>query len=211
MVTFERLYAWVCLHMTILGTVHVESLHQLPQHFLSCTGLFGMRTVRHNQIRNTLMRTAASFQIAARPEPIVDYTDDARGDAIFYFREKPTMIDVAVVNPLGLSYLNTTSREELGAAKKMERSKILKYAERVHRTGALFFPFVMESTGAFGPQAERFLEKFVDDIRCGGKQTLIQGNIANHIRKVAAFALCTGNGLLYEEGVRKTRARSMHH
>ena len=109
------------------------------------------------------------------------------------------MIDVAVVNPLGLSYLDTTTREERGAAKKMEQAKTHKYADRVHRTGALFFPFVLESTGAFGPQAEKFIEKFVDDIRCGGKQTLIQGNIANHIRKVTAFALCEGNGLPKKE------------
>ena len=187
------------------------SLHQLPQHFLSCRGLFGMNSVRHNQIRNTLMRTAASLQIAARAEPIIDYSDNARGDAVFYFRAKHTMIDVAVVNPLGLSYLDTTTREERGAAKKMEQAKTHKYADRVHRTGALFFPFVMESTGAFGPQAEKFIEKFVDDIRCGGKQTLIQGNIANHIRKVTAFALCEGNGLLYEEGIRKARSLGLAH
>ena len=41
----------------------------------------------------------------------------------------------------------------------MEQAKTHKYADRVHRTGALFFPFVMESTGAFGPQAEKFIEK----------------------------------------------------
>jgi len=192
------------------GSCPSVSLHQQPQHFLSCRGLLGMNSVRHNRIRDTLMHTAASLQIAARNEPIIDYTDDARGDAIFYFRAKHTMIDVSVVNPLGLSYLDTTTRVEKGAAKKMEKVKTQKYADRVHATGALFFPFVMESTGTFGPQAEKFIEKFVDDIRCGGKQTLIQGNIANHIRKVAAFALCEGNGLLYEEGIRKARSRSVH-
>lgn len=109
---------------------------QEPQHLLGCRRLLDMNTVRHNQIRDALTKAAGSLNTAVRREPLVDYKDGARADAAFYFRMQMAMIDVAVVHPLGNSYLATASRP-LGAAMKKERDKERRYGERVSRTQSI--------------------------------------------------------------------------
>jgi len=96
-------------------------------------------------------------------EPVVDYKNKDRCDAYFLFNLKPTMIDVSVVNSLANSYV-AAAAIPLGAAKLREREKARNYEERVRALGCDFYPFVMESTGGFGPQAEKFIEKFVEDV-----------------------------------------------
>ena len=181
-----------------------------PQHLLACRRLLDMNTVRHNQIRDALMKAASSLNTAVRREPLVDYKDGARADAAFYFRMQMAMIDVAVVHPLGNSYLAMASKP-LGAAKKKEKDKERRYGDRVRHVRSLFYPFVMETTGGMGPRASEFIEKLVEDVRCGGAQSLVQGSVASHIRKISVFALCRGNGLVCEEGIRRSRASYDHY
>lgn len=181
-----------------------------PHHMLSCRLLLGMNSVRHNILRDTLIRVASAFHTPTVREPIVDYTDASRGDAAFYFRAKPAIIDVSVVNPLAGSYAAIATKP-LAVAEKMEKEKELKYGTRVRGIRSHFYPFVVEATGGFGPRTAEFIEKFIEDIRCGGTQTMIQGSIANYLRRVVAAALCRGNGLLYEEGIRKSRKNYDHY
>lgn len=176
-----------------------------PEHLLSCRYLMNMTTIRHNNIRDALTRLANRLHVTVMSEPTVDYKDHERCDAFFLFNLKPTMIDVSVVHPLANSY-NAVAAIPLGAALKREKSKIQKYQDRVRAIGCDFYPFVIETTGGFGPQAEKFIGKFVEQVRSTSTQSLLQGSVANYIRKTVAFALCTGNGLLYEEGIRKARA-----
>lgn len=62
-----------------------------------------------------------------------------------------------------------------------------------------------------GPRATDFIEKLVEDVKCGGAQTLIQGSVASHIKKISVFALCKGNGLVCEEGIKRARAGYDHY
>ena len=178
--------------------VHFE---RQPQHLLSCRSLLAMNTVRHNIVRDTLIRFAATVSTPTVREPIIDYKDAVRGDVTFYFRERPAVIDVSIVNPLAGSY-ETVASDALAVAEKMEKEKERKYGERVRETRNLFFPFVMEATGGFGARTGPFLEKFVEDIKCGGGLVPIQGNITNYIKRLTSIALCRGNGLLCQEGIK---------
>ena len=181
-----------------------------PYHFLNCSLLLGTSTVRHNIILQALIRVAATLHTLVTTEPMIDHIDDSRTDALFMFRAKPAMIDVTVVNPLANSYIQE-AQSTLGAAKKREKDKNRKYLQRAIEAKMLFFPFVMEATGGLGPQAEAFIQEFTDDILSGGTQGLVPGRVDIYIRKVVAFALCTGNGTLVAEGVKRSRARFEHY
>jgi hypothetical protein len=182
-----------------------------PQHLLSCTEVKGHSTIRHNMIRDTLLRVATFFHIGSKAEPRCDSASKMRTDAIFYFRAKFVEIDVAVIHPLATGYVGGSCSAELAAAKEMEKRKERKYAEIVQGTGSRFIPVVMEATGGFGPRTNEFIESFVEDVRGAGAQSLIMGSVANFIRKLLAFALCTGNGLMYEAGIRKSRNNFEHY
>ena len=181
-----------------------------PLHLLSCRQLFGMNTVRHNTILNTLARVATSLYTPVKIEPRVDNKDKARTDATFSLRAKPAMIYVTVVSPLAESHLSS-AKVPLVAAEKREKEKERKYAERVRETGYLFYPFVIETTGGFGKRAEAFIKLLAEDVQCGGTQSMVQESVVGFLRKIVAFALCTGNGLLYEEGLRRARTHFDHY
>lgn len=181
-----------------------------PYHFLNCKLLLGTSTVRHNTILQALTKVATSLHTPVTTEPIVDHKDNSRADAMFHFRAKPAIIDVAVINPLASSYIRD-AQVTLGAAKKREKNKNRKYLQRAVDSRLLFYPFVMEATGGFGPNAEAFIQEFTDDILCGGTQALVPGRVDSYIRKVVSFALCTGNGILTSEGIKRSRSRFEHY
>ena len=186
------------------------SLTHEPLHFLNCKHLFGHNTLRHNRVVNTLTRVALMLHTEVMTEQVVDHKDGSRVDAVFFFRAKPAMIDVTVVNPLANTYVPKAA-VPLGAAKFRERQKNQKYEDRAREAKALFFPFVVEATGGLGPQAEVFIRLMAEDIFCHGTQSLVPGDVKNFIRKVVSFALCAGNGLLVSEGLRRARSRFEHY
>lgn len=181
-----------------------------PLHLLSCRKLLSMNTVRHNTILNTLARVATSLFTSVKTEPRVDHKDKSRTDAIFYLRAQPAMIDVTVVSPLADAHL-ASALIPLGAAEKREKEKVRKYAERAREAGWLFYPFVIETTGGLGKRAEAFLKLLAEDVQSGGTQSMVQESVVGFLRKVVAFAHCTGNGLLYEEGLRMARTHFDHY
>ena len=40
---------------------------------------------------------------------------------------------------------------------------------------------------------------------------MVQESVVGFLKKIVAFALCTGNGLLYEEGLRRARTHFDHY
>lgn len=181
------------------------SFAEEPDHLLSCKYLMNMFTIRHNYIRDSIIRLANRLHVTVMSEPTIDYKNKDRCDAFFLFNLKPTMIDVSVVSPLARSH-RAVAAAPLGAAMEREKLKARKYEQRVRSLMCDFYPVVMETVGGFGPEAGKFIGKFVEQVRCAGTQPLVQGSVANNLRKTMAFALCTGNGLLYEDGIRKARA-----
>ncbi len=70
-------------------------------------------------------------------------------------------IDVSITHAPAKTYVNTlhTDRVDMAAAKRREREKQLKYAADAAKDGCELIPFVLESTGAFGPSAHAFVRR----------------------------------------------------
>jgi hypothetical protein len=134
-------------------------------------GPAGVRYARHHQIRDSLIEFlgkscpgATVFKEYDMPRDVaLPLTADVAmryGDDMYYF-------DVTVVNPCSMSHIkrNRVEEEPLKAAKVAENRKIQHY-ERSYceATGrpeipSQFFPFALESTGAYGPSALGIIEK----------------------------------------------------
>ena len=193
------------LRFCICGT----SLISNPYHFYSCRQLLPSNTHRHNIILYTIVKIAKLLSIPTEAEPVVDYIDGARTDARFELHERSTMIDVSVIHPMADSYLSA-ARRSLGAAEIREKEKRAEYGERARLASCLFFPFVMETTGGIGQQAEKFITQVCDDVYGGGIQAPIPGSVRGFIRKAVEIALCIGNGLVREVGIRRAREFGRH-
>ena len=79
------------------------------------------------------------------------------------------------------------------------------------RQGICFTLLSSETTGGFGKRAEAFIKLLAEDVQCGGTQSMVQESVVGFLKKIVAFALCTGNGLLYEEGLRRARTHFDHY
>ena len=72
-------------------------------------------------------------------------------------------LDISVVHAPAQSYINRSRNSHsaavpLLAAEQRERQKAAKYQDRLRRNGQDFLPFVLESTGAWGPSVVRFVQ-----------------------------------------------------
>lgn len=95
-------------------------------------------------------------------EPVFDSQDDSRADAHFFFSSMTSYVDVSVVHPAAPSYVKQAHRA-LSAALTREKQKDSLYQQRATSQGASFFPFVVETFGAFGKKAQSFISKLQDE------------------------------------------------
>ena len=149
---------------------------------------------------------AGILHIPTQIEPRVDHKDRKRTDGLFIFQEEPLAIDVSITHPHARSYVGA-AKTQLGAAVLREKKNITEYGKRQADQGIRFLPFVMETMGGFGPQAENFIRAMARDAYLTGSNAVIQGNVENFIKKVTSVALQVGNALLCIEGRKRTRCR----
>ena len=92
----------------------------------------------------------------------------------------------------------------LGASKKKEQEKEKKYKHLSNTVGAEFVPFIIETHGGLGPQAEAFLSSLhtwsIENCLMMSSSRLIQG-----LRFAIACIVQRGNALIMQSG----RARSL--
>ena len=60
-------------------------------------------------------------------------------------------------HPLAPTYIGGLGQRPLGVAKDAEQRKCRKYEEDSHRAGFTFIPFILETTGGWGPKASNLI------------------------------------------------------
>jgi hypothetical protein len=135
---------------------------------------------------------SVSFSV---PHLLRDYESgegDIRPDLYVFSPSGETfMIDVSIVYPAGPSYVNRhhTDTRPSAAATHRAKEKVRKYDALARRNGMTFVPFIMESFGAFGIEARKFI-KFISE------QTADSFVFFLYCLRRLSIALQRGNALL---------------
>jgi hypothetical protein len=168
-------------------------------HALSCPLNKGLRTRRHNELRNLLFQllrkrnpTAGEGEldmevvIGSTAPTVARPAQDVRADIRWVCEAETLAIDIACVDPGAQTYLappSLSASTRDGAAAKMERQKYAHYAKVVLPAPVpanSVLPFVIEASGRLGPKALGFLAKVC------GTQTYLRSKFLNECAMVCA-------------------------
>ena len=178
---------------------------------------------RHDWIKDTLSAIISSSGVSTQLEvpvtncgPISSAADEvirrygitASGDL------RPLAVDVSVTHstPLSQSTLMTNVRSSGSAARNREAKKVRDYGNVSRRLGMHFVPFVMESYGTFGPQAELFLKtlaRHITSSRCysGNANPSVSAALLHSWRRRLSCAMQKANArILQLRALRGTEA-----
>ena len=123
-------------------------------------------------------------------EPDLALGDEGtRADGKFFFSY---FIDTCVVHPSSSSYLRLAHRPlAVTLAREQEKTRLYGHAAQIQ--GAIFFPAVFETFGAFGPSVVKFISKLVDEATAGGVAVMDGQPIRTFIYRCLSFTLQLGN------------------
>ena len=151
-----------------------------PFHGMSCSLTRGLRTLRHNAIRDILhkliRKTNPSALLpgrlelepwvgrhAAEKEEPVGFGREVRADILWVDEAERVIIDIACVDPGCATYLDLADsyNQKDGAAVHMQITKAKHYAKVVNPRLApnSVFAFVVEASGRLGPMAMKLVER----------------------------------------------------
>jgi hypothetical protein len=146
---------------------NAEDIRLFPGHGTSCKRI-GQTINRHNNVRDILhahLRNKVreeNGRVTVEPRAVVDGVREAWGpDLAFETRGVTKHIDVLIVDPAAERYQhgdNHPGKVAGGAAMQGEQRKWQRYIGSHYEETLV--PFVLESTGRFGPEAERFVREY---------------------------------------------------
>ena len=167
---------------------------------------------RHQMIRDTLFELCRFAGFTATHTfplryPISHYrdsNDDDIDDAeilpdLYVFTSNETyMIDVSITFPPASSFIGRlhTDTRPLAAAKMREYEKVRKYDSLARHNGMVFVPFVLESFGAVGKQAKKFISIIAEQMEESNQF------YAYALRRLS-IALQKGNAIMQTQGMRR--------
>src|SRR6185437_15124018 len=128
-----------------------------PAHFLSCKLLKRtIVTARHDMI----VRQIASFVRSAGGSVFIEpkYLEGKRADAQIYFTSDISLMDAQITHPAAPYYAISTNIAST-TARSREVAKHAKYDKQAKKEGASFYPFVMETYGGLGREANVLIQK----------------------------------------------------
>ncbi len=163
-----------------------------PMHAHSCRELKGGGKIkRHDSIRDVIYEFALELppdKVAATKEPMALPGTQDRADILFVFSGvEKNYLDVRITHPTCKSYLRT-AQQQLGAAKKAEQEKRRSYRAKGVPDNEIV-PFVVESYGALGPDALKFIKKLAS-------HHPHPSSWASRLYKAISVALQKGNALM---------------
>jgi hypothetical protein len=160
-------------------------------HCLDCKTSAGLRTHRHNRIRDAFVAFIKSSGGYCRKEVPVG---DTIPDIVIEDGAKRIYLDVVLVNPGAPSYRQDAAYKACSAADDKERMKRTHY-RNVIGINATFIPLALETTGRFGKAAMTFAR------RQAGKDYDLLSKLFNEVSAAAAYY----NAAMFEHMRRKTR------
>jgi hypothetical protein len=130
-------------------------------HGYNCPALQGLRTSRHNRVRDVL---ADLLRRIGGPHSVSTEADlgSARFDIRFTQGLTTRYIDVSVVNPASASYVSAAADTDDAAAQQRALEKRHRYGDLLASHGidpGALLPFVIETTGRLGPEARSLLDE----------------------------------------------------
>lgn len=185
------------------GAVVADRLACLT-HGTDCNALQGMRTSRHTLMRNALadMLRKLFGQESVTVEPQLG---GAQLDISVTTALGLRFIDVTVVNP-GAAYVTPlAATEDDAAAVQRAQEKRLQYAHVLQSLGLnaaeVLVPFVIETTGRFGPDAKAFLDEMTVAARALGRDRDPTGTLTYYVDRLKHILLeGTANMVLQSRG-----------
>jgi hypothetical protein len=173
-------------------------------HHLNCMQGHGGReiTTRHHLIVNSIARYSrlAGAVVIVEPQNLFD-TSMRRPDLQITLNYITYLIDVTVINPIAPSVMKDV-KNPLAAAKKAEKRKEAKYRrDMVHydesgnRRDVKFVPFVLETFGGMGVQAQQFLSALSAHSR-NHLSAWSHLDVVEGMKKATATAVQRGNGMI---------------
>ena len=173
-----------------------------PQHFLSCKLLKRRAmTVRHDSVVRLLRDFFHHAGALVHIEPRIYETKRFRPDLDILLADANIMIDVGITNPCAPSRTSTTA---LAAATTMEKAKVVEYKKFAEERGAKFFPFILETLGAYGKETANVLKVLAKAVFNSNidapRDYLVQCN------RLVAVAVQRGNALVARQGAVLSRA-----
>merc|ERR1712087_583324 len=133
---------------------HCGELVDTHSHLLTCRKIKGGEQIRrHNDVVNILVKHIRSAGGIAKAEPAsISYSNGDRVDIDAHLGSLHLHIDVRITNPETPSYTQVAMKP-LGAASAAEKEK-KKHGRNAERVGALFVPYVVETLGGLGKDAQ---------------------------------------------------------
>jgi hypothetical protein len=183
-----------CAHGTVIAA-RMHRHQQLVAALCDCAGMAGVHALAH-------------ASLPCFHDPIVN-PQHLRPDALVFTPDATYMLDVSVIHPSTAEGLRAHSdRYALAAAKSREAVKVDKYSELAARLHMVFIPFVVESLGAIGECAERFLNTLA------ARYASYYGDepfaFKTYSRRRIVMALARGNGSVAQAGrVAKAAAEAL--
>lgn len=162
-------------------------------HCLDCNTSAGLRTHRHNRVRDAFVSFIRGTGGHCRKEVPVGATIP---DIVLEDGAKRIYLDVVIVNPGAPSYREAAAYEACSAAKEKELMKTTHYREVVG-VNATFIPLALETTGRFGRAAMNFVR------RQAGKNYDLLSKLFNEVSAAIAYY----NAAMYDQMRRKIRQR----
>ncbi len=110
-----------------------------------------------------IVRQIASFVRSAGGSVFIEpkYLEGKRADAQIYFTSDISLMDAQITHPAAPYYAISTNiaSTPLGTARSREVAKHAKYDKQAKKEGASFYPFVMETYGGLGREANVLIQK----------------------------------------------------
>ena len=154
-------------------------------------------TVRHDSVVRLLRDFFHQAGGLVHIEPRIYETKRFRPDLDILLADTNIMIDVGITNPCAPSRTSTTA---LAAAK----AKVVEYKKFAAERGAKFFPFILETLGAYGKETANVLKVLAKAVFNSSidapRDYLVQCN------RVVAVAVQRGNALVARQGAVLSRA-----
>jgi len=127
------------------------------EHTLKCDRFTRVtHTVRHNMVRDAIVRTANTYGISTTKEPTVyPYVEGRMRPDIIFHVSRPVVTDVTVVFP---------DDDPGSAVDRAEAAKVVKHSSAAASLGHLFIPAGFEAFGTFGKGVSKLITELAKEL-----------------------------------------------
>ena len=164
---------------------------------MSC-GWGGEKIARHNLIRDVLFNTCSSAALGPTREDraLLPGTEGRPADILLpsWSGGKDTALDITVVNPLQIAYINQSAQVPGHALRKAYERKMAKHGDPCKEVGIVFKPLPMDTLGAWS-------DSMVTEVRRMGSSLARhtageEGEVIKHLIQRVAIVLARVNAAM---------------